>query len=101
MRFYQAGFMLLAVVSATLGSLVVPVQAQTKSDIQVFRDINEHGPSFDFHNSVSDLRRDGFNDRISSVVVNSGNWKLCTNISYGGRCITIGPGTYNDFKTWD
>ena len=35
-----------------------------------------------------------FNDRASSMVVNSGYWEACENIGYRGRCQVYGPGRY-------
>jgi len=37
----------------------------------------------------------GFNDKVSSVAIFSGSWRLCKNKDFGGSCITLTSGTYN------
>jgi hypothetical protein len=41
-----------------------------------------------------DLVQLGFNDRAASVVVEEGNWQLCTDHDYRGSCRTLVPGRY-------
>ena len=38
---------------------------------------------------LSDLRSVGFNDRASSVQVNSGAWRLCSDAYGQGRCVVV------------
>ncbi len=47
-------------------------------------------------NGSPDLARNGFNDKVSSVIVRSGRWEFCTDSDYRGRCITLGPGNYSN-----
>jgi hypothetical protein len=44
--------------------------------------------------AISDLQRVGFNDRASSIVIQSGIWTFCTDLSFRGDCRTLGPGQY-------
>ncbi len=43
---------------------------------------------------VQNLKRFGFNDRASSVVVRVDNWQLCDDASFKGRCKVLRPGQY-------
>lgn len=43
-----------------------------------------------------DLVQLGFNDRAASVVVEDGNWQLCTDHDYKGSCRTLAPGRYDN-----
>ena len=36
----------------------------------------------------------GFNDRASSIVVNSGRWEVCTDADFKGYCVTFMQGEY-------
>ena len=36
----------------------------------------------------------GFNDRASSLRVEGGYWLFCSDINFGGECLTFGPGDY-------
>jgi hypothetical protein len=36
----------------------------------------------------------GFTDQVSSLVVHSGRWQVCTQPNFQGECMTLGPGEY-------
>ena len=36
----------------------------------------------------------GFNDMTSSLTIQSGQWQLCEDADYRGRCVTLGPGRH-------
>jgi hypothetical protein len=44
--------------------------------------------------SVRNLKSLGFNDRASSLRVESGYWLFCRDADFGGECRTFGPGDY-------
>ncbi len=44
----------------------------------------------------ADLVQLGFNDRAASVVVEEGDWQLCTDHNYRGKCRTLVPGRYEN-----
>lgn len=50
-------------------------------------------------NGSANLSREGFNDRVSSIVIRSGRWEFCTDADYRGRCTTLGPGSYGNLGT--
>ena len=35
-----------------------------------------------------------FNDRASSLRIEGGYWLFCSDINFGGECLTFGPGDY-------
>lgn len=43
---------------------------------------------------LADLRGSGFNDRVSSLRVESGYWIFCSEANFHGQCRTFGPGDY-------
>jgi hypothetical protein len=57
--------------------------------IVVYTAPNYRGRSWVFSDDISDLRRLGLNDRISSVRVLGGRWVICTDINFVG-CRAIG-----------
>ncbi|MEO8279366.1 MAG: beta/gamma crystallin-related protein [Ideonella sp.] len=67
--------------------------------IQFYEHDNFQGASITSADDIADLRRSGLNDRISSIVVNSGTWQLCDDASYRGRCVTLAPGQYPSLAT--
>jgi hypothetical protein len=44
--------------------------------------------------TMANLDGTGFNDRASSLRVDSGYWVFCSNANFDGECRTFGPGTY-------
>jgi Beta/Gamma crystallin len=43
---------------------------------------------------TSDISRLGFNDRTSSLVIDSGRWEVCTGADFKGTCVTLTRGEY-------
>jgi uncharacterized protein YcfJ len=68
--------------------------AQGRSGITFYENDNYAGRSFTTREAVDDLRRGGFNDRASSVVVGNGQWEICADADYAGRCRVLRPGQY-------
>lgn len=57
------------------------------------------GRSFSTEVAVDDLRRKGFNDRVSSLVVaGSDPWEACEDAGFGGRCVVLPPGRYASLR---
>ncbi len=74
--------------------LTNPVINQGSGTITLFSDFNFQGSTISLSNGSSDLRSQGFNDEMSSLIVRSGNWTLCQGTQYSGICRTFGPGAY-------
>lgn len=56
---------------------------------------NLSGQSFDLRGgTMANLDGTGFNDRASSLRVDSGYWVFCSDANFGGECRTFGPGNY-------
>ena len=52
------------------------------------------GRSLTVRNGAADLRERDFNDTVQSVRVRSGDWEVCEDVDFRGRCRTLGPGEY-------
>jgi uncharacterized protein YcfJ len=52
------------------------------------------GRQFSTDRVVRNMDWVGFNDRASSVVVNDGNWQVCEDAEFNGRCVVLQPGEY-------
>ena len=62
--------------------------------IQLFKGQDFAGESRTFAGDTPNLRGTGYNDRAGSMVVNAGEWELCSEAGYAGSCMTVGPGAY-------
>jgi uncharacterized protein YcfJ len=52
------------------------------------------GRAFTTSKQVGDFSRNGFNDRASSLVVDSGRWEVCEHARFHGRCVVLRRGNY-------
>ncbi len=64
------------------------------SAIELFEHDNFQGRRFAAGEDTPNLAPLGFNDQVSSINVPSGQWQLCEDADYRGRCITLGPGRH-------
>jgi hypothetical protein len=55
---------------------------------------NLSGRSYSLTDVVQNMGRSGFNDRASSLRVESGYWIFCSDAEFRGECRTFGPGDY-------
>jgi hypothetical protein len=60
----------------------------------LFEGPNMTGRPFPIYDGVTNLGRTGFNDRASSLRVESGYWIFCSDSEFRGECRTYGPGEY-------
>ncbi len=52
------------------------------------------GQFFSTDRAVGNMRRSGFNDSASSAVVTGGDWQVCDDAGFAGRCVVLRPGRY-------
>jgi hypothetical protein len=52
------------------------------------------GRSYPINETLTNLGQTGFNDRASSLRVESGYWIFCSDADFRGECRTFGPGDY-------
>ena len=73
------------------------VAAVTHASAQIIFYENDgfQGRSFTAQRQVDDFSRAGFNDRASSVVVQSNRWEVCEDAGFGGRCVVLRQGRYD------
>lgn len=79
---------------AAAAVLAALTQSALAGELTLFSDSNFHGNHVTLQRAAPNLRDVGFNDRTSSVVVQSGVWQLCEHANFDGRCIELGPGEY-------
>ncbi|HET9645581.1 MAG TPA: beta/gamma crystallin-related protein [Burkholderiaceae bacterium] len=72
-----------------------------RADIMLFEHDDFHGRSIGGHEDMGNLAPTGFNDMISSVIVERGTWELCVDAEYRGRCIVLAPGRYPALAAYD
>ncbi|MEN0652442.1 MULTISPECIES: beta/gamma crystallin-related protein [Hyphobacterium] len=58
-------------------------------EIILYSQPNFGGQRVTLSDDAADLRRQNFNDRTWSIQVEAGDWEVCENINFGGRCIRV------------
>ena len=91
------GSRLIAMLSATACVVAAQATAQvTFYDAEGFR-----GSAFMVRQTTMNFSPLGFNDRAASAVVANGNWQVCEDAGFRGRCIVLQPGNYPSFGAYD
>jgi hypothetical protein len=62
--------------------------------IVLFENEDFRGSSVTVSDTTPTLSGAAFSDRPSSMVVQGGQWEVCEDDAFGGRCVTLGPGRY-------
>lgn len=79
---------------AAAAVLATLTHAAVAGEITLFADGDFRGGRVTLQRDARDLTSVGMNDRVSSIVVQSGVWVLCEHRDFGGRCAEFGPGEY-------
>ena len=70
------------------------IATQAAAQVTFYEREGFEGRSFTTERQVGNLRRFGFNDRASSVVVLGARWEVCEGARFSGRCVVLRPGRY-------
>ncbi|MEP7260926.1 MAG: beta/gamma crystallin-related protein [Usitatibacter sp.] len=71
-----------------------PNRRRGRASIVLFDGADFSGRSLSLDNSADNLNDIGFNDRVDSVIVEGGRWRLCSDAGGRGSCQDYGPGRY-------
>src|SRR5262249_43558743 len=52
------------------------------------------GKNFTLNWAIPNFDHYGYNDRASSAIVEHGQWQVCEDANFGGRCVVLKPGQY-------
>ena len=80
---------------AALGATTVLLATQAMANITFYEHDGFRGRAFTADKQVNNFQQYGFNDLASSVVVDRGNWEVCTDAGFGGRCVVLRQGSYD------
>jgi uncharacterized protein YcfJ len=81
-----------------IGTLVLAAQAVQAAQVTFYEGEGFRGRAFTTKRSVTNFKNSGFNDRASSVVVDSGDWVACDDSEYAGRCVLLRRGAYDSLQ---
>jgi hypothetical protein len=67
----------------------------------LYNDINFSGDSLASDNDIYDMSATNYNDKTSSIQINSGRWMFCTDSNFNGSCFEIGEGRYPNMEGYN
>jgi uncharacterized protein YcfJ len=79
---------------AALGVAGLAVATTAAAQVTFYSRDDFGGQQFTANGPVRNFERLGFNDRASSAIVNGGNWQVCSDAFFNGRCVVLQPGEY-------
>jgi uncharacterized protein YcfJ len=81
-----------------LAAAALTLSAQSMAQITFYEHDGWRGRAFTANGEVRDFRGAGFNDLASSVVVDRGQWEVCTDARFGGSCMVLRRGSYESLS---
>ncbi len=69
---------------------------RSRHPVWLYEHNNFNGRTVRATGDVGDLGPTGLNDATSSIFISLGTWQFCEDSNYRGRCLTLGPGQYNE-----
>ena len=81
-----------------IGALILAAQAVQAAQITFYEGEGFRGRAFTTKRALTNFKDSGINDRASSVVVDSGNWIVCDDSEYRGRCVLLRRGAYDSLR---
>jgi uncharacterized protein YcfJ len=81
--------------TAALGFAAGLLAQQAAAQVVFYEHEYLRGRVFTASGPVDNFEHYGFNDRASSAIVERGQWEVCDDAYYRGRCVILRPGQYN------
>ena len=77
-----------------MGIVGLVVATQAAAQVTFYSREDFRGQSFTTDRDIRNMEREGFNDRASSAHVRGGEWQVCEDARFAGRCAVLRPGDY-------
>lgn len=81
-----------------LTAVGVAFATQAAAQVTLYERPDFRGQSVTIDRPVGNMDRIGFDDRASSAVVQSGDWQVCEDPGFRGRCAVLHPGEYRSLR---
>ena len=77
-----------------LAAAALTAASCASAQITFYENDGFQGRNFSTTRGVDDFTREGFNDRASSIVIESDRWQVCQDVGFAGRCVELHAGRY-------
>jgi len=79
-----------------LSVAAVGLATQAVAQVTFYEGEGFRGRAFTVDNVVTNFAPTGFNDRARSAIVEHGRWEVCEHQDFGGQCVILRPGNYDN-----
>jgi uncharacterized protein YcfJ len=79
---------------AVMAAAALVAAGHAAAQITLYEHDGFRGRAITIDGRESNLNREGFNDRASSIVVERGRWEVCEDVRFQGRCFILRRGNY-------
>ncbi|HMC16056.1 MAG TPA: beta/gamma crystallin-related protein [Albitalea sp.] len=80
------------------GATALALAAQASAQVTFYEGEGFRGRTFASARQVENFQSYGFNDRASSVIVDRGQWEVCEDARFQGRCTVLRRGNYESLS---
>jgi uncharacterized protein YcfJ len=84
---------------AILGLGTLLVGSHAAAQVTFYEQDGFRGKPFNVNWTVTNFDHYGFNDRASSAIVEHGQWEVCEDANFNGRCAVLRPGQYPNLNS--
>lgn len=81
-------------------ALAVATSLPAAAQVTFYQNEGFRGQPFSVNFDIANFEHYGYNDRASSVIVDRGQWEMCEDADYRGRCIVLRPGQYSSLGSF-
>ena len=86
--------------TAVLGFAALLLAQAACAQIVFYEHESLRGRVFTAGGPIDNFQNYGFNDKAMSAVVERGEWEVCDDAYFQGRCVTLRPGQYNSLGSF-
>jgi uncharacterized protein YcfJ len=86
------------ILKIAVAAAALTLTSQAFAQVTFYENDGWRGRAFTATQPVRDFSRLGFNDRASSVVVDRGQWEVCEDSNFDGRCVVLRKGSYESLR---
>ncbi|EGF31258.1 17 kDa surface antigen [Oxalobacteraceae bacterium IMCC9480] len=83
-----------SITSMRIAQRDAPGGREQRGSVELYTAPNFGGNRYLLNQDLDNFSNGGFNDRIASFTISGGQWEMCVDAGFRGRCVVFGPGRY-------
>ncbi|MEP7303052.1 MAG: beta/gamma crystallin-related protein [Caldimonas sp.] len=83
-------------VKTLLGASALMLAAHASAQVTFYEGENFRGRALTTNKLIMNMENSGFNNRVSSLIVEVGTWEVCDGVRFSGKCAVLRKGSYQN-----